>query len=109
MMMLQDAAVTKVILVTLPEQTPVLEASILQADLERAGIHPWAWVVNSSVAAARPTSAFLQMRAASEAGPIADVQRIAERLALVPIQVLEPVGAARLSALAQGSSAPVPV
>lgn len=106
MMMLQDPALTKVILVTLPEQTPVLEASILQADLERAGIHPWAWVVNSSVAAAHPTAEFLQMRAASEAGPIADVQRRAERLALVPIQVHEPVGTARLAALAQGDAVP---
>jgi arsenite/tail-anchored protein-transporting ATPase len=109
MMMLQDPALTKVILVTLPEQTPVLEASILQADLERAGIHPWAWIVNSSVAAAHPTTDFLRMRAASEAGPIADVQRTAARLALVPIQVQEPVGAARLMALAQSDPVPLTV
>jgi len=107
MMMLQDPALTKVILVTLPEQTPVLEASILQADLERAGIHPWAWVVNGSVAAAHPTSSFLQMRAASEAAPIEDVHQRAQRMALVPIQVHEPVGATRLAALAQGSSVAV--
>ncbi len=98
----------RVILVTLPEQTPVLEASILQADLKRAGIHPWAWVVNSSVAAAQPTTEFLQMRAASEAGPIADVQRRVERLALVPLQVHEPIGTTRLGALAQDSTVAAP-
>ena len=104
MMMLQDPALTKVILVTLPEQTPVLEASILQADLERAGIHPWAWVVNGSVAAAHPTTDFLQRRAAAEAGPISEVERQSGRLALVPIQVDEPVGVARLAALGRNQS-----
>ena len=55
MMMLQDPELTKVVLVTLPEPTPVTEARVLQDDLERAGIHPWAWVVNMSLAAAQPT------------------------------------------------------
>ncbi len=40
MMQLQDPQRTKVLLVTLPETTPVLEAANLQADLKRAGIHP---------------------------------------------------------------------
>jgi arsenite-transporting ATPase len=97
---------TKVIVVTLPEQTPVLEASILQADLERAGIHPWAWVVNGSVAAAHPTSTFLRMRAASEAGPIDDVQQRADRLALVPLQEEEPTGHAALLRIASVTVAP---
>ena len=60
LMRLQDPAQTKVVLITLAETTPVLEAAALQQDLERAGIHPWAWVVNSSIAAARPESAFLR-------------------------------------------------
>lgn len=42
MMQLQDPERTKVLLVTLPETTPVLEAANLQSDLERAGIHPGA-------------------------------------------------------------------
>jgi arsenite/tail-anchored protein-transporting ATPase len=99
MMMLQDPDLTKVIIVTLPEQTPVLEARNLQADLKRAGIQPWAWVVNGSVAAARPDSAFLKMRANSETGPIDEAARLADRLAIVAIQVDEPIGAQRLSAL----------
>ncbi len=51
MMQLQDSKQTKVLIVTLAETTPVLEAANLQADLRRAGIEPWAWIVNQSVAA----------------------------------------------------------
>ena len=40
MMQLQDPKQTKVLLVTLAETTPVLEAANLQADLQRAGITP---------------------------------------------------------------------
>ena len=42
MMRLQDAERTKILIVTLPETTPVLEAARLQGDLRRAGIEPWA-------------------------------------------------------------------
>ncbi|HEX7538266.1 MAG TPA: arsenical pump-driving ATPase, partial [Dermatophilaceae bacterium] len=66
LMHLQDPAETKVILVTLAEPTPVTEAQGLQEDLERAGIRPWAWVINSSVAAAHPETVFLRHRAAGE-------------------------------------------
>src|ERR1019366_6492922 len=54
MMQLQDPKQTKVLIVTLAETTPVLEAAALQADLRRAGIEPWAWIVNNSLAAAHP-------------------------------------------------------
>ncbi|HHT8253848.1 TPA: ArsA-related P-loop ATPase, partial [Citrobacter braakii] len=47
-----DPEKTKVIIVTLAKTTPVLEAANLQQDLRRAGIEPWAWVVNNSLAAA---------------------------------------------------------
>ena len=66
MMRLQDQKQTKVLLVTLAETTPVLEAANLQADLRRAGIEPWAWIVNNSVAAARPSSPLLRQRARNE-------------------------------------------
>nr|MBS0036954.1 arsenical pump-driving ATPase [Saprospiraceae bacterium] len=48
-MALQDAELSKVILVSLPETTPMREAAALQEDLKRAGIHPYAWVVNQSL------------------------------------------------------------
>ncbi|MGZ3416160.1 MAG: arsenical pump-driving ATPase, partial [Isosphaeraceae bacterium] len=51
LMRLQDPAYTRVILVTLPETTPVSEAAALQDDLRRAGIEPFGWVINKSLAA----------------------------------------------------------
>jgi arsenite/tail-anchored protein-transporting ATPase len=97
MMQLQDPAQTKVLLVTLAETTPVLEAANLQADLRRAGIEPWAWIINSSVAAARPQSALLRRRARNELPEIAAVAGgLAARYAVVPLLKDEPIGVARL-------------
>lgn len=72
---LQDASVTKPIIVTLPETTPVLEAKSLVADLERAGITPMAWVVNQSLDGVNTTSRFLQRRAAANHDIIEDLKR----------------------------------
>ena len=101
LMQLQDPQQTKVILVTLAETTPVLEAAHLQEDLRRAGIEPWAWVINNSVAAARVTSPLLRQRARNELREIdAVATRHAARYALVPLQSEEPVGVQRLLQLA---------
>ncbi|HZX29279.1 MAG TPA: arsenical pump-driving ATPase, partial [Telluria sp.] len=106
MMQLQDPRQTKVLIVTLAETTPVLEAANLQADLRRAGIEPWAWVVNNSVAAARPASALLRQRARNEAREIdAVATRHARRFAVVPLLKEEPVGLQRLSELASPAGA----
>lgn len=99
LMRLQDPAQTKVILVTLAETTPVLEAEGLQDDLERAGIHPWAWVINNSIAAAHPETPFLRARAANEIEQITKVHTLTDRVALIPLLPEEPVGEGRLSAL----------
>jgi len=48
-MSLQDGELSKVILVSLPETTPMREAEALQEDLKRAGIEPYAWVINQSL------------------------------------------------------------
>ena len=104
MMQLQDPKQTKVLLVTLAETTPVLEAANLQADLRRAGIEPWAWVINNSVAAARPRSLLLRQRARNELGEIEAVaNRHAQRYAVVPLLEQEPVGVQRLLQLAEGA------
>jgi arsenite-transporting ATPase len=101
MMQLQDPKRTKVLLVTLAETTPVLEAASLQADLRRAGIEPWAWVINNSVAAARPRAPLLRKRAQNE---LAEVEKVktshARRYAAVPLLEEEPVGVERLLKLA---------
>ena len=105
LMRLQDPQQTKVILVTLPEPTPVLEAQGLQDDLGRAGIHPWAWVVNNSLLAARPRSPFLRARAHSETDLIGQVASFSPRTAVVPLLAEEPVGVTALAALARAEPA----
>ncbi|MCX7087492.1 MAG: arsenical pump-driving ATPase [Methylococcales bacterium] len=105
MMQLQDPKQTKVLLVTLAETTPVMEAVNLQADLRRAGIEPWAWVINNSVAAATVHSALLRQRASNELSEIAAVAtQHAHRYALVPLLKEEPVGVERLLDLAAGNA-----
>lgn len=97
-MQLQDQA--KVLIVTLAETTPVLEATGLQADLRRAGIEPWAWVINNSLCAASSRSPLLRQRAQNEQGYIATVARqLAHRYAVVPLLAEDPVGVAHLEQL----------
>ena len=108
MMQLQDPKRTKVLLVTLAEKTPVLEAAHLQDDLQRAGITPWAWVINNSVAAASLTaplsSDLLRQRARNERVEIdAVATRHARRYALVPLLRDEPIGVERLLQLASNA------
>lgn len=93
MMQLQNQQHTRMLIVTLAETTPVLEAANLQDDLRRAGIEPWAWIVNQSLAAAHPASPLLAQRAAQEWAQLDAVQqRYAKRIAVVPVQAEEPVG-----------------
>jgi len=100
MMRLQDPAQTKMLVVTLPETTSVLEAAALQEDLRRAGIEPWAWVINASLAAAGPTDPLLVARARAEIVQVVKVQRgLAARTALVPWLPEEPVGPKNLAKL----------
>ncbi|EBG6504689.1 arsenite efflux transporter ATPase subunit ArsA [Salmonella enterica subsp. enterica] len=101
MMQLQDPERTKVLLVTLPETTPVLEAANLQADLERAGIHPWGWIINNSLSIADTRSPLLRLRAQQERPQIESVKlRHASRVALVPVLASEPTGIDKLKQLA---------
>jgi arsenite-transporting ATPase len=103
MMQLQDPKQTKILIVTLAEKTPVLEAANLQEDLRRAGIEPWAWVINNSIAATKTTSALLHQRALNELVEINTVaKQLAKRYALVPMLQDEPVGVERLHQLASG-------
>jgi arsenite-transporting ATPase len=91
---------TKVPLVTLAKTIPVLEAAELQDDLERAGIHPRAWVVKFAVAAAAPISPLLRQRADAEIEQIKRVRdMLADRYAVVPLTAAEPVGVAALKAV----------
>ncbi|MFV0558165.1 MAG: arsenical pump-driving ATPase [Enterococcus sp.] len=63
---LQDSSETQVIMVTLPETTPVKESMRLKEDLERAQIaHNW-WIVNQSMYQTQTSNALLQQRAQNE-------------------------------------------
>ncbi|HET9318070.1 MAG TPA: arsenical pump-driving ATPase [Vicinamibacteria bacterium] len=98
---LRDPAFTHVLLVTVPEATPVHEAAQLQEDLRRAGIHPAAWIVNQSFAATSTTDPVLLERASRERSFIAEVQGdFADRMCVLPWQAEPPVGRAALLALA---------
>jgi arsenite-transporting ATPase len=102
MMQLQDSERTKVLIVTLAETTPVLEAANLQTDLRRAGIEPWAWIINSSLAFARTSSPLLKRRAANEIAQFdAVAKQHAKRWAVVPLMAEDPVGVERLRQLAR--------
>jgi len=84
---LRDPAFAKVVIVTLPEATPVHEARALHDDLVRAGIQPFAWVVNQSLLPLAVTDPVLGARRAAEPRFIDEVRTIAARLALEPLAV----------------------
>jgi len=82
---LRDPAFTRVLLVTVAEATPVHEAASLQSDLERAGITPFAWVINQTLANIETSDPILAARRATELGFIEEVrERHATRAVLVP-------------------------
>lgn len=63
---LQDPQQTEVVMVTLPENTPVYESLRLKEDLDRANIaHTW-WVVNNSMLSTGTTNELLLARAQNE-------------------------------------------
>jgi arsenite-transporting ATPase len=101
LMRLQDAAYTKIVLVTLPEVTPVSQAAALQADLRRAGIEPYAWVLNKSVMAAGARDPLLAARLGGERRQLERIASgLARRIFTVPWLPVPPIGIAALSKLA---------
>ncbi len=93
---LRDPEFTKILIVTLPEATPVHEAARLQDDLRRAGITPFAWIINQSVYAAGTRDPVLAKRGALETRYIAEAQhKLANRTALIPWQAEGRIGTLR--------------
>jgi arsenite-transporting ATPase len=93
---LRDPDFTRVLLVTLPEATPVHEAQALQEDLARADIAPFAWVVNQSLAPVVTSDPVLATRRATEAPYLAEVRTLSRRVAVVGLAPEPPRGAERL-------------
>lgn len=100
LMRLQDPRYTQIVLVTLPETTPVSQAAALQADLRRAGIEPYAWVVNKSILAAGTRDPLLQARLDGERQQMTRLaDGLAHRAFAVPWMPQAPVGLSALSNL----------
>lgn len=75
-MSLQDQTLSKIILVSLPETTPMREAGDLQNDLKRAGIKPYAWLINQSLSMLTGISdPLLKSRAGAETQVIDTINR----------------------------------
>lgn len=97
---LRNSKETSVVIVTLAEATPVLEASRLQADLKRAEIVPKWWVINQSLYATETKDPVLKGRALSEEGWIQRVTTdLAEKCAIVPLMSEEIKGYEQLTRL----------
>jgi arsenite-transporting ATPase len=96
---LRDPAFTRVLLVTLPEATPVHEAQALQADLARAGIEPFAWLVNQSLTPVQTRDPVLAARRREERPYIDEVRAHSPRVAVLPWMPEPPRGTSALGAL----------
>jgi arsenite-transporting ATPase len=81
---LRDAAYTHILLVTIPEATPIHEAMQLERDLERADIRPFAWIVNQSLTPLTVSDPVLLSRKAQEAVHLKELTGHASRTAIMP-------------------------
>jgi arsenite-transporting ATPase len=105
---LRDPQFARMLVVTLAESTPVHEASRLQADLRRAGIEPFGWLINASLTVSDTSHPVLQARACGEQTHIARVRELStQRTWLVGWQSEPPVGADALRHLASDTAVAV--
>jgi arsenite-transporting ATPase len=107
---LRDPTFTRVLLVTLPEATPVHEAAALQADLRRAGIEPFGWIINQSFALTPTSDPLLVERARREHAYFHEVARThTRRMTALPWQAVAPVGTAALARLFSPPARTMPI
>jgi arsenite-transporting ATPase len=103
LMRLQDPTLTRVVVVTLPETTPVSQAAALQEDLRRAHVEPFAWIVNRSLAASGTKDPLLTARLEGERRQFARIAAgLARRVFVIPWLPTAPVGVEALAALGNG-------
>jgi len=81
---LRDASYTRILLVTIPEATPIHEAMQLERDLARADIRPFAWIINQSLTPLALSDPLLRSRKAQEATHLREVGEHAERIVVMP-------------------------
>jgi arsenite/tail-anchored protein-transporting ATPase len=105
---LRDPNFTRVLIVTLPEATPVHEAASLQRDLRRAEIEPYAWIVNQVLSPLPITDPLMKQRQSHEQPYLREVKDVqARRVAIIPWQLEPPTGLEALSRLTQHKVATV--
>ena len=75
---LRNSKETEVVIVTLPEATPVFEAERLQMDLQRAGINNKWWVVNACLSLTDTQNSFLKAKAQNELVWIKKVEQLSQ-------------------------------
>jgi arsenite/tail-anchored protein-transporting ATPase len=91
---------TEIVITTLPEATPVLEAERLQNDLRRAGIVSHWWVMNQSLYVTHTMDPVLSERARNEKKWIQKVQNeLSERIAVVPWMESDKMGLEQIKQL----------
>lgn len=86
---IRDPDYTKIMIVTLPEATPVQEACDLQKDLERAGIAPYAWIINQSLTPLSISNPVIAARRRNEAAFIQKAFSMTPKTVIVPWQVIK--------------------
>jgi arsenite/tail-anchored protein-transporting ATPase len=97
---LRDPNFTRVLIVTLPEATPVHEAAALQRDLRRAEIEPYAWVINQVLSPLPLIDPLMKQRQSHEQKYLREVKEVqASRVAIIPWQIEPPIGLQALSRL----------
>ena len=90
---LRDPDFTRVLIVTLPEATPVHEAASLQRDLRRAEIEPFAWIINQVFSPLSLVDPLLKQRQSHEQNYLREVkEQQASRMAIIPWQIDPPIG-----------------
>ena len=103
MMRLQNQEKTKIIIVSLLETTPLLEALSLEADLLRAGIQTWAWIFNNVLSVSKTRSPLLRQRAMSERRLWDESRKMIKKpVVLVGMKESEPLGELKLQDLSEG-------
>ena len=101
---LRDRQFSRVLIVTLPEATPVHEAAQLQSDLRRAGIEPYAWVINQSLLPLVLSDPVLLAKQRQERKYLEEVvQQQSTRTVLISWQQAPPVGRKAIDLLLQNT------
>jgi arsenite-transporting ATPase len=86
---LRDPEYTRVLLVTLPEATPIHEAMQLERDLARAEIRPRAWIVNQSLTPLTLSDPVLKARQAAEGSHLVELLQHTPRILIEPLNLAQ--------------------